>query len=88
MAVTSGSEGFVFGPAGGIMLDRDARPIIGGVAQAPVAGAPAHDDATLAASSRDGGRAAQSAQSMIVSPLQSIRCLCEQRGEDRPADAW
>jgi hypothetical protein len=27
-------------------------------------------------------------QSMIVSPLQSIGCFCEHRGEDGPADAW
>src|SRR5262245_28114939 len=25
---------------------------------------------------------------MIVSTLQSIRCFCEHRGEDGPADAW
>src|SRR5215467_8802528 len=70
------------------MLDCDAPPVEGGVTQAPVAGASARHNAALATSSRHRSRGTHSAQSMIVSTLQSIRCFCEHRGEDGPADAW
>jgi hypothetical protein len=40
-AVTSGTESGVPGPAGRVVLYRDTCPIEKGVAQAPVAGAPA-----------------------------------------------
>jgi hypothetical protein len=56
MAVTSGSEGLVFG-----WLDAGPRRAQG------------RDDATLAASSRDGGRAAQSAH--WTKPLRGIPVL-------------
>src|SRR5262249_42234544 len=72
----------------GVMLDCDAPPVEGGVTQAPVAGASARHNAALATSSRHRSRGTHSAQSMIVSTLQSIRCFCEHRGEDGPADAW
>ena len=73
MAVTSGSEGVVFGPARGVTLNRDARPVVEGVPQTFIARVSARHDATLAASSRHWGSAGQSAQSMVVSSLQSFR---------------
>src|SRR5262249_57975471 len=72
----------------GVMLDCDAPPVEGGVTQAPVAGASACHNAALATSSRHRSRGTHSAQTVIVSSLQSIRCFCEHRGEDGPADAW
>src|SRR5215470_9207183 len=88
MAVTSGSEGVVFGPAGCVALNRDTRPVVDGVAQASIARVPPQHHTTLAAPSRHRRSPGQSAQSMIVSSLQSFRSFCKQRGKDDPADAW
>jgi hypothetical protein len=81
VAVTSGSQSLVFGLADGVVPNCDGAPIEGSVSQAPVAGVATRNDAALATSPRDRGGATQGAQSMIVSPLQSI---CE----DDPTDAW
>ena len=88
MAVTSCPEGVVFLPTGVVVLNRVLRPVIRGVSQTVIAGVPAHYHAALAASSCHWSRSTQSPQSMIVSTLQSVWSLCEQRGKDGPGDAW
>lgn len=72
VAVTSGSQSLIFGLADGVVPNCDVAPIEGSVSQAPVAGVTMRNDAALATSPRHRGGATQGAQSMIVSPLQSI----------------
>src|SRR5262249_25967617 len=88
MTVAFGPEGLVFGPTAGVIPNRVVRPVIGGVSQASIAGIPAHHSAALAAPSCHGSGSTQSPQCMIISALQSVWCLCEQRGKDSRGNAW
>src|SRR5262249_30169404 len=72
MAVTFGPEGVVFGPTGGVVLNRVLRPVIGGVSQAMIAGIPAHHYPPLAATWCHRGRSTEKPQRMIISALQSV----------------
>src|SRR6516164_5028893 len=72
MAVTFGPEDVVFGPTGGVVLNRVLRPVIRGVSQAMIAGIPAHHYAAFAATSCHRGRSTQKPQRMIISALQSV----------------
>ena len=86
--VAAVAEGGVFGAACGIVLHGDVRPMIDGVAEPEVSGEAADDDLALAGAFGDRGDARQAPEGMVVSSLQGIEGLCEQRGEDDPADSW
>src|SRR5271169_6816275 len=88
MAVTALAQGFVFGFTIGVALGRDTRPMIDGVAEPWMAGVSPNNHTALAGSLGDGGNPAQGAQSRVVSSLQGIPSLCEQRGERDPSDTW
>ena len=88
MAVAFGPQGVVFGPADSVIPDRVLRPMIGGVCQASITSVPAHHHAALAASSCHRSRSTHSPQCVVVSALQKVCSLCEQRGKDGPGDAW
>jgi hypothetical protein len=62
-----------------VMLDRDARPMVDGGAQAEMAGLAHEDHAALAAAPGDRRDAAQATQAVIVSSLQGLPGLGEQR---------
>ena len=85
MAVTSASEGGVFGAASGIVLNGDARPMVHGVGEPVMAGLSSDDDAALARPLGDRRDSCQTAQGGVISPLQGIAGFCEQRGEDDPS---
>ena len=88
MSVTALAKGGVFGAAGRVVLHGDTGPMVYGVAQATVSGETSNDDLALARPFGDRGHATQASQGMIVSPLQGIEGLCEQRGENDPTDSW
>src|SRR5262249_2910230 len=82
------SQSLIFGAAALIVLNGFARPVVDGVLQAPITGMPADDVSSLARLPGHRGNAGMAAQSVIVSLAHRLRCLCEQRGEDDPADSW
>ena len=87
MAVATLAQGIVASSGSGIMLDGDARPVMNSGLQPPVAGEAAGHEALLAALPRHRRNPCQSAQGVIVSCLQQLRCLGEQCGEYNPADS-
>ena len=88
MAVTALAQRLVLGAAGGVALGCNARPMVDGVAEAWMAGVSSNDLPALARPLGDWSNSAQGAQSSVVSPLQGVPSLCEQRGERDPSDAW
>src|SRR5215472_18549166 len=88
MAMTARPERIVFRPALVVVLYGGIRPVIDGVPEPGMTGEPSDDDAALSRSLCDRCDTTQCAQSMVVSPLQGIPCLCEQRGEDDHAVSW
>src|SRR6516162_7901924 len=88
MAMTARPQSIVFRPTLVVVLDGGIRPVIGGVPEPRMTGEPSDDDAALSRSLCDRCDTTQCPQSMVVSPLQGIPCLCEQRGEDDPAVSW
>src|SRR3990172_6957061 len=86
MAVAASTQGGVAAPADGIMLDRDAGPVVDGVAEAALEGQAPDDEALVAAAAGNGSDAGQGAQGAIVSLFERLVGLGEQRGEDDPSD--
>ena len=86
MATSTLPQGIVAPSGSGIMLDGDARPVMDGGLQPPVAGETL-TEAFLAALPRHRGNPCQGSQGVIISGLQGLRCLGEQCGEDDPADS-
>jgi hypothetical protein len=85
VTVTSTSQRGVLDPAPLVVLYRDARPMIHGVGEPVVTGLSPDDDAALAralGNRRDSGQAGQGG---VVTSLQGIEGLCQQRGEDDPS---
>ena len=87
MTVAAGGKGRVFRVASRVVLHGHARPMVDGVAQANVGGLAHEHDAALAGSLRDGSHTRQASKRSIVSPLQGLECLGQQRGEDNPSDS-
>jgi len=87
MAMATLPQGVVAAPGGCITLDCDARPVMDRGLQSSVAGEAADHEALLAALPCDRSNPCQSTQGVIVSRLQRLRCLCEQCGENNPADS-
>src|SRR6516162_5456310 len=88
MAMTARPQSIVFRPTLVVVLDGGIRPVINGIPEPGMTGEPSDDDAALARSLCDRCDTTQCAQSMVVSSLQGIPCLCEQRGEDDHAVSW
>ena len=88
MTVSSGAQCGVFGSAGGVVLDGDASPMEDGIGEASVTSISSDDEAAFAGSLSDGSDACQASQGVIVSPLQGISGICQQRGEDSRSDSW
>ena len=88
MGMAALAEFGVAGAAAGVVLGGDPGPMIDGRAQPHLAGLAHEDDAALAAAACDGRDAGEAAQGVLVSALQGLGSLGEQRGEDDPADAW
>ena len=77
MCVAAPSQGAVFGPAGGIVLDGHSAPVLEGVDQAGLADAAADDALCLSESSGDRCDGAQAAQGLVVPGLQGSGRLRE-----------
>jgi hypothetical protein len=88
VAVTALPERGVLGPAAGVMLDRNARPMIERLAQPRIAGEPSGHDPAFAGALGHRGGATKRPQSVVVSALQGLPAFCEQRGKDDPAVSW
>ena len=86
-AVATLPQGVIALSGRGIMLDGDARPVMDGGLQPPVAGEAADHEALPAALPRHRSNPCQGAQGVIISGLQRLCCLGEQCGEDNPADS-
>ena len=87
MAVAAGAKSRVFRLASRVVLHGHARPVVDGVAQADVGGLAHEHDAALAGSLGDGSHTRQASKRSIVSPLQGLERLGQQRGEDNPSDS-
>src|SRR3954451_8949279 len=87
MTVAAGAKGPVFRLASWVVLHGHARPVVDGVAQADVRGLAYEHDAALAGSLGDGSHARQASKRSIVSPLQGLEGLGQQRGENNPSDS-
>src|SRR6185295_4240422 len=87
MAVAAGAKSRIFRLASWIVLPGDARPMVDGVAQADVGGLAHEHDAALAGSLGDGSHTRQASKRSIVSPLQGLDGLGQQRGEDNSSDS-
>ena len=85
MAVTSASEGGIFRAASGIMLNRDARPVVHGVGEPVMASLSSYHYAAFARPLGDRRDPCQTAQGGVISSLQSIEGFSEQRGKDDPS---
>src|SRR6516162_136278 len=72
VAMAPCSQSLVFSLTDRIVLNCDGAPVEDGVSQTSIAGAATRNDAALATSPRHRCSAIQTAQSMIVSTLQSI----------------
>src|SRR6185437_17181261 len=88
MTVAAGAQGRVFRLASRVVLHGHAGPMVDGVAQANVGGLAHEHDAALAGSLGDGSHARQASKRSIVSPLQGLEGLGQQRGEDNSSDSW
>src|SRR4051794_31521417 len=88
MTVATGAKSRVFRLASRVVLHGDARPMVDGVAQANVGGLAHEHEAALAGSLGDGSHPRQASKRLVVSPLQSLERLGEQRREDNPSDSW
>ena len=86
MTVAAGAKGRVFRLASRVVLHGDARPMVDSVAQADVSGLAHEHDAALAGSLGDRSHTRQASKRSIVSPLQGLERLGQQRGEDNPSD--
>ena len=84
MAVTSASEGGIFRAASGVMLNRDARPVVHGVGEPIMASLSSYHYAVFARPLDDRRDPCQTAQGGVISSLQSIEGFSEQRGKDDP----
>ena len=78
MTVAAGAKGRVFRLASRVVLHGHARPVVDGVAQANVGGLAHEHDAALAGSLGDGDPR-QASKRSIVSPLQGLEGLGQQR---------
>src|SRR3954451_20287779 len=87
MTVAAGAKSPVFRLASRVVLRGHARPVVDGVAQADVGGLAHEHDAALAGSLGDGSYARQTSKRLVVSPLQSLERLGQQRSEDNPSDS-
>src|SRR5512144_2155624 len=87
MAVPALSQSVIASPGGSVVLKRDARPVMNGVLQPPVAGKSADHEALLAALPRHRSNPCQGAQGVVVSSAQRLCGLDEQCGENDPADS-
>src|SRR5690349_7141558 len=85
MTMTSASERGIFGPAGWVMLRRDAGPMVDGLGEAWVAGITPDDGAALTGALGNRRSSCQTAQGGVVTSLQGIVGFCQQRGEDDPS---
>src|SRR3954453_7889910 len=86
MTVATGAKSRVFRLASRVVLHGDARPMLDGVAQTNVGGLAHEHEAALAGSLGDGSDARQTAKCLVVSPLQGLEGLGDQRGEDNSSD--
>ena len=74
--------------ADGVVLNGDPRPMIGRGLQARVAGMTLDHHATLAAALGDRSNARQRPQGVVISPVQRLAGLGEQRGDVDPSEPW
>jgi len=86
--MTACSQRVVFEAACRIVLDGDARPVVDGVLQAPIARVAPHNAPALPRLLRHRRNPGMATQSVVVSLAHRFRCLCEQRGEDGSAHSW
>src|SRR4051794_3139597 len=86
MTVAAGAKSRVFRLASRVVLYGHAGPMVDGVAQANVGGLAHAHDAALAGSLGDGSHPRQASKRLVVSPLQGLERLGQQRGEDTPSD--
>src|SRR3982751_2863712 len=87
MTVAAGAKGRIFRLASRGVLHGDARPVADGGAQADGGGLAQEYDAGLPESLSDRSDARQASKRSIVSPLQGLERLGQQRGEDNPSDS-
>src|SRR5689334_1342930 len=87
MAMAAGAKSRIFRLASWVVLHGDARPMVDGIAQADVGGLAHEHDAALARSLGDGSHTRQTSKRSIVSPLQGLESLGQQRGEHNPSDS-
>lgn len=87
MAVPTGTKRGIFIVTPTVVLNGDTRPVIDGIAQAALDCLPHQDLALFPGSLGDRSDTRQASQSVIVSALQGIGRLCEQRGENDSSDA-
>ena len=71
-----------------VVLNGDPGPMIERGLQARVAGMTLDHDATLAAALGDRSNARQRPQGVVISPLQRLAGLGEQRGDVDPSEPW
>src|SRR3954453_15474309 len=88
MTVAAGAKGRVFRLASRVVLHGHAGPMGDGVTQADVGGLAHEHEAALAGSLGDRSDARQTAKRLVVSPLQGLERLGDQRGEDNPPAPW
>ena len=83
VAVTSSPQGGAFVLADGIMLDSDADPMVNRVLKSVAGRQSARQNDGLAGASGNQRHAAETSQSLIVSPPYGVMRFCEQRGRGR-----
>ena len=84
VSVSALAQSGVLGPASGVVLHGNARPMVNGIAEPGVRGQAPDDDLALAGALGDRGDARQAPEGMVIATPQGIEGLCEQRGEDDP----
>jgi hypothetical protein len=88
VTMTALSQSGVFGAASSIMLRSDAGPMVERVLEPRITCEAPCDDAALARALADRRSATENTESVIVSALEGLPTLCEQRGEHDPTVAW
>ena len=86
MAVAARAESGVLCGAERVVLHGHSGPVIDCVLESAVSGEATDDDLRFARAPGDGSDAAQTAQSLVVAPLQRLVGLGEQRSEDDPSN--
>src|SRR5262245_34126309 len=86
MAMAALAQGGIALSADRIMLGGDARPMMEGSPQPDIAGKPPDHEAALAAAPGHRSDPGHDAQSVVISALERLTGLGEQRGEVDPSD--